>query len=47
MQIIKNKIRDLREDLDLRQLDVAEATGIDQKHYQIMKQVKQTLTAIL
>ena len=28
---IKNRIRDLREDLDLRQIDVANATGIDQK----------------
>ncbi len=28
---IKNRIRDLREDLDLRQIDVAKATGIDQK----------------
>ncbi len=26
-----NRIRDLREDLDLRQVDVAQATGIDQK----------------
>lgn len=26
-----NRIRDLREDMDLRQVDVAEATGIDQK----------------
>lgn len=26
-----NRIRDLREDLDLRQIDVARATGIDQK----------------
>ncbi len=26
-----NRIRDLREDMDLRQLDVANATGIDQK----------------
>ena len=31
MKIIKNKIRDLREDMDLRQIDVANATGIDQK----------------
>jgi len=31
MEIIKNRIRDLREDLDLRQIDVAKATGIDQK----------------
>lgn len=31
MDFIKNRIRDLREDLDLRQIDVAEATGIDQK----------------
>ena len=31
MDIIKNKLRDLREDLDLRQIDVAKATGIDQK----------------
>jgi len=31
MGTIKNKIRDLREDLDLRQIDVANATGIDQK----------------
>ncbi|MBO4954554.1 MAG: helix-turn-helix transcriptional regulator [Clostridia bacterium] len=27
----KNRIRDLREDIDLRQIDVANATGIDQK----------------
>lgn len=26
-----NRIRDLREDMDLRQVDVAKATGIDQK----------------
>lgn len=26
-----NRIRDLREDIDLRQIDVAMATGIDQK----------------
>lgn len=31
MKIVKNRIRDLREDLDLRQIDVANATGIDQK----------------
>ena len=31
MKVFKNRIRDLREDLDLRQVDVAEATGIDQK----------------
>lgn len=31
MKSIKNKIRDLREDMDLRQTDVAKATGIDQK----------------
>ncbi len=31
MEMIKNRIRDLREDLDLRQIDVASATGIDQK----------------
>ena len=31
MNVIKNRIRDLREDLDLRQVDVADATGIDQK----------------
>ena len=31
MAIIKNRIRDLREDLDLRQIDVSHATGIDQK----------------
>ena len=31
MDIIKNRLRDLREDLDLRQIDVAKATGIDQK----------------
>lgn len=28
---MKNRIRDLREDKDLRQIDVAYATGIDQK----------------
>lgn len=26
-----NRIKDLREDMDLRQIDVARATGIDQK----------------
>ena len=26
-----NRIRELREDMDLRQIDVAKATGIDQK----------------
>ena len=31
MKNLKNRIRDLREDKDLRQIDVAEATGIDQK----------------
>jgi len=31
MEMPKNRIRDLREDLDLRQIDVANATGIDQK----------------
>lgn len=31
MNIVKNRIRSLREDMDLRQIDVAEATGIDQK----------------
>lgn len=31
MDVVKNRIRDLREDLDLRQIDVAKATGIDQK----------------
>ena len=31
MREIKNRIRDLRDDMDLRQIDVAEATGIDQK----------------
>lgn len=31
MDVMKNRIRDLREDLDLRQIDVANATGIDQK----------------
>lgn len=31
MKNIKNRIRDLREDMDLRQKDVAFATGIDQK----------------
>ncbi len=31
MNAIKNRIRDLREDMDLRQIDVAKATGIDQK----------------
>ena len=28
-----NRIRELREDRDLRQIDVARATGIDQKTY--------------
>ena len=31
MKNIKNRIRDLREDMDLRQIDVSNATGIDQK----------------
>ncbi len=31
MNEYKNRIRDLREDMDLRQIDVANATGIDQK----------------
>lgn len=31
MVIFMNRIRDLREDRDLRQSDVAEATGIDQR----------------
>ncbi len=31
MQEYRNRIRDLREDRDLRQVDVANATGIDQK----------------
>ena len=31
MDTRKNRLRDLREDLDLRQIDVAKATGIDQK----------------
>ena len=31
MKIFKNRIRDLREDMDLLQIDVALATGIDQK----------------
>ncbi len=31
MENIKNRIRALREDRDLRQIDVSNATGIDQK----------------
>lgn len=31
MENIKNRIRMLREDSDLRQIDVSNATGIDQK----------------
>ncbi|MBR0278265.1 MAG: helix-turn-helix transcriptional regulator [Clostridia bacterium] len=31
MYAYKNRIRSLREDMDLRQIDVANATGIDQK----------------
>ena len=31
MEMPRNRIRDLREDLDLRQIDVANTTGIDQK----------------
>ncbi len=31
MSELKNRIRDLREDMDLRQIDVSDATGIDQK----------------
>ena len=37
MQEYRNRIRDLREDRDLRQVDVASATGIDQKLYPITK----------
>ena len=29
--MVMNRIRDLREDRDLRQIDVAKATGIDQR----------------
>ena len=29
--IVKNRIKELREDRDLRQIDVAEKTGIDQR----------------
>ena len=28
---MRNRIKDLREDMDLRQIDVANAAGIDQK----------------
>ena len=28
---MKNRIKDLREDMDLRQCDLAKATGIDQR----------------
>lgn len=31
METVRNRIRDLREDMDLRQIDVSKATGIDQK----------------
>lgn len=31
MDTVRNRIRDLREDMDLRQIDVSKATGIDQK----------------
>lgn len=31
MNNIQNRIRELREDMDLRQIDVSHATGIDQK----------------
>ena len=31
MNAFQNRIRDLREDMDLRQIDVSTATGIDQK----------------
>lgn len=31
MSDAKNRIRELREDLDLRQIDISKATGIDQK----------------
>ena len=31
MDCFRNRIRDLREDMDLRQIDVSKATGIDQK----------------
>ena len=31
MKMSKSRIRDLREDMDLRQIDVANETGIDQK----------------
>ena len=40
--VFMNRLRELRETRNLRQLDVANATGIDQKPFQTMKPVKQT-----
>lgn len=39
-----NRIKDLREDMDLRQIDVANATGIDQKRFLTTRPAKQIPT---
>ena len=44
--ISMNRIKDLREDRDLRQVDVAEAIGIDQRSLSNMKQGKQIPIAL-
>ena len=42
---MKNRIQDLREDSDLRQVDVAEAIGITQRKYSYIETGVQQLTA--
>ncbi len=39
-----NRIRDLREDMDLRQIDVAEAAGMTRKRCPTMKREKHSRT---
>ena len=34
---MQNRIRDLREDMDLRQSDLAQATGIEQRQLEELK----------
>jgi transcriptional regulator with XRE-family HTH domain len=44
-----NRIKDLREDLDMRQIDLAEATGIDQRtisNYETEKTYPDSLSLI-
>ena len=46
---MENRIRDLREDMDLRQIDLAERTGIDQRtisNYETGKTVPDAYTLI-